>query len=300
MADELNQPQPETPQETDSSLRQIRTFEGDMADAIKHQKESLVSIQQAEVARRDATGAPGPQETEGRSKRGLIYTSLAVVLLALGGYGAWYSYSTYTEKTALPTVEVPPNQFIPAETMVNIDASTLSRDAVIVAINSEKGKTRGPNETEQLQFRRGALSDSGLLTTADFFTRLNTRAPSELIRGFGPLFMFGLLGAESHTFILIKLTSFQLAFPGMLDWEPTLGEDMLPLFASEAVYESIPTDSKFSDITIHNRDARILKDPSGNTVLLYAFFDNNILILTDTEETFKTIVNRLQSQKLSR
>lgn len=285
---------------TPSPLKQIRTFEGDMAEAIARGKESLVSIQQAEVARRDAIKVLGPKPIEPESRRGLIYTTLAVVLLALGGAGVWYSYSTYTEKTALPVVVLPENQFIPAESLTNVNASTLSRDALILTVTNARAKTHGAAETEQLQFLRGSGADSELLTTSDFLVRLNAHASSELVRGLGPLFMFGLTGTPTHSFMLVQVSSFQLAFPGMLDWEAGLASDILPLFASQAVAENIPTGAGWSDVTIGNRDARILKDPNNNTVLLYAFFDTDYLIITDTEETFRTIVNRLQSQKLSR
>ena len=55
-----------------------------------------------------------------------------------------------------------------------------------------------------------------------------------------------------------------------------------------------------SDITIKNKDARILKSPTGQTVLLYSFYNNNMLILTDNEETLRALLTKLDSEKLSR
>ncbi|MBX4198852.1 hypothetical protein KW800_01060 [Candidatus Parcubacteria bacterium] len=303
MPDALNQLTPTPPQQPEeiSHLKQIRTFEGDVAETIKRQSESVVSMAEAEQARRDAIRVLGPQDVEARQgSKALIYLGLTLLLLALGATGIWYAYKTYTEKSALPTVETPANQFISTESLVNVDASTLSRQTLLVAINAERAKSRGASAIEQVELRRGALPASELLTTEDFLTRLGSHAPAPLVRAFGPLFMLGLLGDPSHTFLLVNLASFESAFPGMLNWESRLSEDLLPLFASEGVAANVPTNTEWSDVTLSNRDARILKDPTGHTVLLYAFYENKMLIMTDNEDTFRTIVNRLQSEKLSR
>ncbi len=286
-----------------SPLKQIRTFEGDVAEAIKKQNESLISIQRKEEKRRDAvkTLAPNIGEEEHRSYKPLFMSLLTIVLIAGGGYASYYAWTTYTEKSALPITATPANQFINATLVTDVDASTLGRQALIDLVEQARLQDRKDSELEQLELRRGTEPTSELLSTADFLTRLASHAPNPLVRSFNELFMLGVLGGNpSHTVLIIKLNSFENAFPGMLEWEGRLVEDLMPLFISRERLQGIPTISEFKDKTIQNHDTRILRDSTGNIILLYGFFDNEILIITDNEESFRTVLNRLQSEKLSR
>ncbi|MHB1330649.1 MAG: hypothetical protein ACYCY6_01640 [Minisyncoccota bacterium] len=296
--------QTETEQEI-TSLKQIRTFEGDVADAIKKQNESLISIHRAEEKKRDAikTLAPDtekkPNHHEGVKALGMAI--LTIIFIAGGGYGAYYAFNTYNVITAPPPDTTPVNQFIGAGVTTDIDASTLTRDETISLVSSSRSTPRDANAIEHLELRRGTLHDSELLSTESFLTRLASNAPRALIRSFNDLFMLGILGSNpAHTILLIKLDSFENAFPGMLEWESKLRDDILPLFASTERIQTVPLNPSFEDKTIQNHDARVMKNMSGETVLIYGFFDNSILIITDEEETFRTIINRLQSEKLSR
>ena len=109
--------------------------------------------------------------------------------------------------------------------------------------------------------------------------------------------MFGAL--EKSTFLIIKLSSFENAFAGMLAWEKTLSQDIGPLFATSELLRNLPIDSVFTDIVDKNKDIRILMF-NDQTVLLYSFFDNNKLIITDNIDTLRILVDRLIQEKLSR
>ena len=295
----------ETPPTEPNHLKQIRTFEGDVAEAIKNQNESLISIQRAEEKKREAMGVftPGSSRDESHATnwRPLFFSIFTIIFIVGGGYGAYYAWNTYSEKTAPPPINTPINQFIGATNVVNVDASVLGRQATIDFVRDARAIDRGATSLEQIELKRGGEPASELLATADFLTRLDSHAPKPLVRSFNPLFMFGILGSNpAHTILLIKLDSFENAFPGMLDWEPRMVEDILPLFAEEEALSKVPTSSTFSDKTIQNHDARFLKNSDGQTVLIYGFFDNSMLIITDEENTFRTVLNRLQSEKLSR
>jgi len=165
----------------------------------------------------------------------------------------------------------------------------------------ERSKERGGSSVTQIQLKRGTGVAAEILNTADFLTRLNVHAPQALVRSFGDLFMLGVLGSNPpHTLIIATVDSFQNAFPGMLEWESRMAEDLLPIFAEEETIKNVPTSTLWQDAIIGNRDTRILKDPNGNTVLLYAFFDGRLLIITDNEMSFRLISDRLESQKLER
>jgi hypothetical protein len=292
-----------------SSLKQIRTFQGDVATALKTQNESLVSIQRAEVKRNDErrVSLPPTEEQKNRKRsvrRAIMLIIGTLILVSLGTVGVWYSYKEYRIKTAAPQIVEVPNMFFHTDTLLHNDASIITRQSLIQAIRIEKQNPQAPL-IEQFQLHTSEGDNAPLLSTEGFLAILESHAPASLIRSFDSLFMLGIIGQRPrHTYLLIKLDSFENAFPGMLEWENTLPDDLLPLFSFEqedASATSTPQILAFTDATIQNRDVRVLKDQStGKTVLLYSFFDNSILIITDSEETLQSIVTRLNSEKLTR
>jgi hypothetical protein len=306
-------PEVENPKPEESTpLPQIRTFQGDVADALKDQGESVMSIRRAELTRQgggnEFAPRPTPQETlEAKSTQKMILSIFgAIIFLGLGAVAVWYAYSGYKEKTALPTVVVIPNQFITSDSTANIDVTGLARESFISAFNIRKSENLKNNFVEHIQLNKGVSTTTVSIKTADFLNILNTQAPTSLVRALNPLFMLGTIGdttdasSTPHTYLLIKVDSFENVFAGMLGWEQNLREDLLPLFASEETMLKIPAQTPFVDVIIQNKDTRALKDSGGNTVLLYTFFDNNMLIITDSAATLRTLIIKLNTSKLSR
>lgn len=301
---DLNVPKVESKTNEDDSLKQIRTYQGDVASAIEKQNETLVSIQRAQAQRNAQDISSGkilsPEEmAEKKSKRTAIWLFIGIIfLISIASIGGWYAYNEYKIKTALPSPEIVPNRFMLTDSMEKFDALTLGKDSLIQTTQAMWTKEIGSG-IKQLQLTMG--TSTAPISTADFFKLMQSRAPGNLVRAFNPLFMFGLMGGKpNHTFILIKLDSFDNAFPGMIDWEKYMIDDVLALFTPYDVINTIPSETTFKDVTIKNKDARALKTLGGQTVLIYSFYDNNMLIMTDNEETLKALLTKLDSEKLSR
>jgi len=275
------------PEET--PLKQIRTFQGDVAEALQREQRSLVSIQQAEhlkkSAARSATNTPSKDSERGTELFYLVLGSL--VLFVLGAVGVWYTYDEFVRRSATPIMTAPANRFISADTETNLTLTTTSREVLIKTIADAVGSV----PTGELKHINLSLS------TSEFLQSLESRAPASLIRAFDPLFMFGAFGES--TFLIIKLVSFENAFAGMLAWEKNLNQDIGPLFATAEFSRNLPPASTFADLTDRNKDVRILA-LGDQSILLYSFFDNNMLIITDHIETLRTLIDRLTREKLSR
>ena len=276
-----------TPDET--PLKQIRTFQGDVAEALQRERESLVSIQQAEHLKKSSTpsAASTPSESSKRRTEFFLLFLGSLVLFILGTVGVWYAYNEFVSGAAVPIITAPVNRFISADTETNLTLTAVSREALINTIINAVGNVP-----------IGELKHINLsLSTSEFLQSLESRAPASLIRAFNPLFMFGAFGESA--FLIIKLTSFENAFAGMLAWEKNLGQDIGPLFATAKSLANLPPGSVFTDITDKNKDVRALAS-GDQLVLLYSFFDNNMLIITDRIETLRTLIDRLTREKLSR
>lgn len=273
----------------ETPLKQIRTFQGDVAEALRREQGSLVSIQQAEhLKKSSARSATLTPLENSKSRTESFYLLLgSLVLFALGVIGTWYTYNEFVRKVATPIMTAPANRFVSADAEINLNLRTSSRETLInTLISAVEGVPA--RELRHINFA---------LSTNEFLEMLETRAPGNLVRAFDPLFMFGAFGES--TFLIIKLVSFENAFAGMLAWEKNLSQDIGPLFATAEFSRSMPPGSTFTDITDRNKDVRILA-LGDQPILLYSFFDNNMLIITDHVETLRTLIDRLTREKLSR
>ena len=305
------------PSNPESSLKQIRTFQGDVAEALTHQNESLVSIQQTEAARRRATGAPNPSDENENKRRDFVFLLVgSIFFIVVGVAGAWYGYREYLSRTAPPVLVIPENRFISPTGEVTLPISSLNREGFAVSFNELVSKTK-PEELTHVVLKKDALEISPSISTAEFFSLLESQAPGSLVRSFGPLFMVGSVGESP--FLIIKLASFENAFAGMLLWETTMAEDLTPIFGNANVVKAIAPTSVFRDVIVRNKDVRVLETVVESTVvtgtgtstatttgtstvpvLLYSFFDNSMLIITDRIEALQTLIDRLTRERLSR
>jgi hypothetical protein len=284
----------------EAPLKQIRTFQGDVADALQKEHRSLVSIQQAEHLKKSATQSTTDTSSENTKKRTEFFNLIlgSLILFALGTVGAWYAYNEFVRRAATPITTAPANRFVSVNAEVNLNLTATSRETLI---NMLSGAIQGTaaREIRHVVFvkKAGTKETPYLFSTSELLEMLGARAPGSLIRAFDPLFMFGAFGES--TFLIIKLTSFENAFAGMLAWEKDLSQDIGPLFATAKLLKNVPLDSVFTDVIDRNKDIRMLalKD---QPVLLYSFFDNNMLIITDNIETLRVLVDRLTREKLSR
>ena len=296
-------PENSPPPSMEPPLKQIRTFQGDVAEALGRQKESLVSIQQTEQARRRAgTGLLSDAEVGENRKYTFLLFLGGFFFILMGMTGAWFGYQQYLQKTAPPVIAVPENRFISVENVEAIDLTGATRDTLIATFDAEaSGVASG--KIKQILTRLGPDTLAKPVETAAFLSILGSRAPGSLVRAFDPLFMLGTFG-ESR-FIIFKLTSFANAFPGMLSWETDIAQDLGPLLSAGGVMKVIDPASVFRDMVIKNKDLRVLESGGSatgtpETALVYSFFDNEMLIISDKIETVQAIIERLTREKLSR
>jgi len=299
---------PVEPTEKTSSLKQIRTYQGDVASALGRQDESIFSIQQKERAKQGLNTQTNPSSNNSNRKQFLLLFFGTLVLVALSVVGGWLAYKEFIKKTTAPVAEIPLNRFISPNTEMDLNIASSSRAVILEKLKSVKS-TIQEKELRHIILREGEGKDAPIATTQEFFNTLNVKASGSLLRAFDPLFMFGMLGQS--TFMIIKLDSFENAFAGMLLWEENLKTDLGLLFEKPVLINEAPETTStstvatttpveiFKDKTINNKDIRLLETSDGQ-LILYSFFNNNILIITDSIETLNSIIDKLNREQLSR
>ena len=158
--------------------------------------------------------------------------------------------------------------------------------------------------------------------------------PNILSRSLSAPWMLGVYtGADgrSSTFSIATTDFFQNSFAGMLQWEPTMADDLKQLLypAQVSGIANIPTNQSpivqasgvgttsptttapevkpyftlrgaFRDRIIQNRDVREFVTVDGDILFLYSFVDNSHLVVAGSEAALSEIVTRLEKQTFLR
>ncbi len=317
-----------------SPIKNLRTFQGDVADAIKKQNASVLTIALAEKKKQEGArietlkNTPNPASTpvakpviksppaNPELKKNILMVALSIILITLGA-GSVFGFYVLQKREATPITNSPQNTILGWSKKETLSINGLKPEELVDAIY-KKRQIEGVGVGEILFLELVQTSDSQI-SAQDLFTTMKSRAPASLIRSFGNQLMFGFFNSEgsNQPFLIIRLESFDRAFDGMLSWEKTMFEDIGALFTRNIlpVKESLPLEGnasgtrilsigtpslQFDDEAIRNKDARILKNTQGETILLYSFLDKETLLITSDERVLQELVNKLVAQKLIR
>jgi hypothetical protein len=308
-----------SPRPSEELPKGIRTYATDVAEALEDKKTSVADMVLAEKRRN-----PGKKEGEPKKRSKLPYLLAAgVAVLLAGGLGVWLlsqdlssGNETGTENTKLPDAA----SFIvtDSEAELRIDAASdgTRRTLLLARIAEERSAPLTLGFIKHLYVTKasaGAASDTPplrLASSADFFNALELGPPPQLFRSLRSEFMFGLHGTgASEPFLILKTDFYEGAFSGMLDWEETAVADLEGLIttarassqAASTSEASVPEPSPaFKDEVIQNRDARVLRDAAGKSVMLYSFPDRETIIIATNEATLTELFDRLSAARFER
>ena len=236
---------------------------------------------------------PLPQmELMRKSARSLVLWSVVFLFLAGAiGIGYWY-FSNLPAAENTPTISGM-TKIILADREKTLDSSRLVRDTFITAFAREREAALALSSFTLITPTKAARSAEGeamerALTAQEFLSLLNASTEGGFVRALEPQFALGLRGLPTNrAFLVFKTNYYQTALAGMLKWEKTILGDIGPLFG-EAI-----GGVNFTDRTIRNRDIRELIGTDDKPLLLYGFADKKTIIITNDEDSFEKIMDKL-------
>ncbi len=301
-------------------LQTLRTYESDIADAVKHKGVSTIKIAAAEAIRQDEESVPRPARVLLMTvlSIGFIVAGLGAIGILAAAYIIKWSATPPVANTVVQTVLITDTQ----QSLLLPIGSTIAN-----ALSTQNFTPRGtPNSLVGLTIVTGTDASNTPIDSSSFTMRLPSTLPGLLNRSLQPEFAVGyqLLGTIPQPFIVFKTTSYDNAFAGMLAWEPTLSADMSRLAlksenagtVSMAAPTSQPTSASstqnissstpknillntpltFQDGIVDNINVRILKRTDGTPSVVYALPDSSTIIITTNETTMKAILIRLSAR----
>lgn len=217
----------------------IRTYYGDVAEAVQSRQTSMVDIALAEQRRRE--GVPADAETAPQEHRGLsvLLLSLGIVFLLAGAgvIGYLYLFTPVRESLRAPAIT---DTLVPADNEMAFDTTGLTRSELIAALEElRRAASAGDGDITVIRpVRDAVLADNNSVKEAvgsrEFLNLFATHIDAPFLRSVEPEYMIGVYHRDLNngTFFLVLATSFfENAFAGLLRWEPFMSDD-LPFLVS--------------------------------------------------------------------
>ncbi len=301
----------------DTHLKTLRTYQGDVEETIHMNNESLISIATAEQKAKEKDPGAGARGYESfpEKKENILLTYgvlplVGLILIVVGGgavVGAYYYIHAKNEPIVVNTEKV----LIQYSTKKDVPIGTVSvRKTVEETFAGLTNDASVPGTVTYTNFTQNNTS----ISSATLFGAIGPSAPDTLLRSLSVTYMSGMFAADgtgntgrNTPFFIFASDSFGDTYAGMLAWEPTMSDNLAPFFGgaqgnpstlSGLASTTIPSEPVWSDESFNNHDVRILRNAQGNIVLLYGFIDKNILIITDSEQAFESLVNKYVNARL--
>jgi len=303
-------------------VKRLRTLKGDVAEAMQSGKATMVSMASAEVVRqseqkRNIEKAVLTQslKTEAiptvkrKSSKSLIFLSLFVSLLLIGGGVGGLYYFKYLALRPVKVIELPSaTSYIPiqfeAKIITDKHNSSFLRAAVAAIRQGKQGTLNEAGVIYLAKTDTSSKTGARPLSTKEFLSAFEIRAPEELSRTLDPNFMLGLhLFSENQSFLIFKTDAYESAVSGMYAFEFNLEEDLGKLlrtpsdFAYATTTDALTNRRTFKDVYIKNNDARAIYNDKNEILFFYTFLkDRETLIMATNPETLEKILNGLSSR----
>ena len=275
-------------------LKSLRTFQGDVQEAMAKNNTSIVHIALAEQTRKQKE--PEPQQTPvsyNIKNKSFLVVGISFLTIGLIVIGVVYYMNSRVNPLSVPT-----NGSIVNYSQAGIiDATNMSPDQFNQTVLQQKQSVKLP--VNNLLFIDVQGSDKKTLPTENFLSLLAPNMPSTLARSFAQKYMFGIYSYDTNTpFVILTTEDYGASYSGMLKWEENMSKDLGILFGLSSDIISKP--SIFTDESVKNKDLRILVDANGKTVLVYSFIDKNTLIIASSEDIFTALLGKYTTAQMVR
>lgn len=262
----------------------IHTYSSDFVDHVKTEEASTATILAAEQDAR-------VEDTKTGTAFNIPLIIGGILFIVISGGGAYATYR-YLNNEAPPPVQtitesIPPP--IVADEREEIAGVGKALESALVASLAK------PLAAGKIRMLYTAIATT---TGNDVFSALKLGAPNILVRNIrtqGGMAGIAHASKTSTPFFILSVSSYSDTFAGMLAWEPTLGDDMAALFTPSAT-----TTRPFRDEILGGHDVRVLRDVTGQSIVMYGYFDLSTLLIARDTDAYQELVKRLSKARTTK
>ena len=277
----------------------VRTFQSDVAGAVKNDNVSMIKIALAEKARQERS----PQYADVARPKKNYGPAIAIFGAIILVGGIVYGLYAFFNKPIVPTIfeQVAPDEpeLIYSENQIAVSAKDKSSDFINKEIRDSMMDNLDLGVIRRTLLLTGTASTTRNTTAVEFLDLTRSRPNDSLKAALGTNYFLGSYSNNPHdTFILMTVNSYESAYPGMLSWEPFMETDIGRFFP----YSALPaaTSTAFKDMVLQNKDARVLTDANGAIKFLYTFLDTKTLLIVSSERGLKEVQSRITTGRIRR
>lgn len=307
----------------------IRTMKGDIAEAIKRQNESYVSIALAEEQKRKAeattasaaTKEAPPADTAIPKRRGralvvigvfllIVVVGLSLKFLAPGigmvqipelsfpNFGGYTELATSTTPVSTPEVPLAPS-LIPAQSEKRFNLSQETPESVGAAIAGEialglpLGTVKNFYLTEDGSGTDGEMG-SRAVGIGQLLSFAGATVSDVLARTLEHDFMAGIFSASDGPvpFLILNVSSYEGGLAGMLLWEKELTRFFDVFFGGETESAGALERATWRDAVILDRDARMSERTDGQAIA-YAFAEARTIVIAGSQSALRELLPKV-------
>ena len=242
-----------TKSQENSHIKNIRTYESDVADVLSHTRTSAASIAIAENKKTTGTQvlSDKPESSHNGLKVVIIITS--IILICAGIYGGYYLYS----KSVLNAPQAPAPQtnqtgmsIIPSDSQTVIHVDRLNQKQIATLIRNELNRPAQQNTIRELIPVTASGTVALKISPTTMLGLMDIQPPDILTRTIVSPWMLGVYTGADNTksvFVVITTNFFQNAFAGMLQWEHVMADDFKQFIYPDTL--TTATETKISSPT---------------------------------------------------
>lgn len=314
-------------------VKSIQTYKSDVESLVEEKNVSVVSIAAAEAQKREKS--PLPQAASDDQEHWIFKRVSLVVggvlLIAVAAGALAYALTRPTTVPAVPLSTGAPFISVDDTKQVPVNVGSGSTNLMQTLNDARLGVSLSLGLIERLYVTQGSGNNAQEVPIQTLLHALAPEAPQALIRTLTGEYLLAVHSYDENQAILILHTdSYETAYAAMLQWEPTMPHDLLPLFArtppvhinpfmpiatttattSQSVSSTTPGDyfastsaqlpssqsglpTTFADRVVENRDARVIQTSAGDILLLWTFLDRNTIVITTNDATLREVVSRI-------
>lgn len=228
-----NQIDPERkPKKPDVGQKPLRTYEGDIAEALARQKTSVVTMVVAEKEKETGEKSISNKPPSQAGKKFFLVIASLIFLVAGAGGGYYLYLKSPLATPPLPEAIIKVPSVIPADIQKSLKIASLQKSVVEPAFANQfrNGKEAEGKITEFIPVL--SATSTVKITSSQFINALTFDMTDTLKRSFTDRWMVGVYPTEEGNipFIIFTTDFFQNAFAGMLRWEASMPEELADLF----------------------------------------------------------------------
>ena len=278
-------------------IQTLRTYNGDVADAVKEDNLTVTKMAVATQKRQEAREKGAEINKKPEVSKIYIFGAIVTMILFVGGVGAVAFTFFKKENVQTTAIQKKEPSVLASEQQVSFDITKAQKMDVLSRMAEELSNIpKDQNVREIIPTIKLTEGSSQKATIEQFLGTINTHIPDKLLRSLYPNYFLGInFAGTGEPFMVFFTSSYDIAYPSLLEWEGFLKDDLAAYFYPSATSTS---DYIFKDVIIYNHDTRALQGKNGDIAFFYTIIDSKTIIFARTSSTLKEILERIRTTKL--